>query len=105
MGVSGQCHALAVLYPWEKDPKYSLDRRLGRPQSSLDAEARRQILGPPVDQTPPSSSLLSDTIPTELPQHMLKPVGTHILITTQFSDLYLCIIVISINSDMKFKGL
>jgi hypothetical protein len=20
MGVSGQCHALAVLYPWEKDP-------------------------------------------------------------------------------------
>jgi hypothetical protein len=28
-GVSGQHHALAVLYPREKDPQYPLDRRLG----------------------------------------------------------------------------
>jgi hypothetical protein len=33
MGVSGQRHALAALYPREKDPRYPLDRRLGGPQS------------------------------------------------------------------------
>jgi hypothetical protein len=26
MGVSGQCHAPAVLYPWGKDPRYPMDR-------------------------------------------------------------------------------
>jgi hypothetical protein len=30
--VSGQGHALAVLYPLGKDPRYPLDRRLGGPQ-------------------------------------------------------------------------
>jgi hypothetical protein len=32
MGVSGQRHAPAALYPWGKDPRYPLDRRLGGPQ-------------------------------------------------------------------------
>jgi hypothetical protein len=32
-GVSGQRHAPAVLYHRGKDPQYSLDRRLGGPQS------------------------------------------------------------------------
>jgi hypothetical protein len=32
-GVSGQRHASAMLYPWGKDPRYPLDRRLGGPQS------------------------------------------------------------------------
>jgi hypothetical protein len=44
MGVSGQRHALAVLYPRGKDPRYPLDRRLVGPRASLDAEARRKIL-------------------------------------------------------------
>jgi hypothetical protein len=33
MGVSGQRHAPAALYPWGKDPRYPLERRLGGPQS------------------------------------------------------------------------
>jgi hypothetical protein len=33
MGVSGQRHAPAALYPRRKDPRYPLDRRLGGPQS------------------------------------------------------------------------
>jgi hypothetical protein len=32
-GVSGQGHAPAALYPWRKDPRYPLDRKLGGPQS------------------------------------------------------------------------
>jgi hypothetical protein len=32
-GVSGQRHAPAALYPRGKDPWYTLDRRLGGPQS------------------------------------------------------------------------
>jgi hypothetical protein len=32
-GVSGQRHAIAVIYPLGKDPRYSLYRRLGGPQS------------------------------------------------------------------------
>jgi hypothetical protein len=33
MGVSGQRHAPAALYPRRKDPQYPLDRRLVGPQS------------------------------------------------------------------------
>jgi hypothetical protein len=33
MGVSGQRHAPAAFYPWRKDPRYPLYRRLGGPQS------------------------------------------------------------------------
>jgi hypothetical protein len=35
MGVSGQLHAPAALYPRGKDPRYPLDRRLFGPQRSL----------------------------------------------------------------------
>jgi hypothetical protein len=33
MGVNGQRHAPAALYPRGKKPRYPLDRRLGGPQS------------------------------------------------------------------------
>jgi hypothetical protein len=33
MGVSGQSHAPAALYPRGKEPRYPLDRRLGGPRS------------------------------------------------------------------------
>jgi hypothetical protein len=33
MGVSGQRHAPAALYPRGKEPRYPLDRRLGGPES------------------------------------------------------------------------
>jgi hypothetical protein len=38
MGVSGQRHAPAALYP-EKDPRYPLDRKLGGPQSYMETDA------------------------------------------------------------------
>jgi hypothetical protein len=44
MGVSGQRHAPAALYPRGKKPRYPLDRRLGGPQSR--SGARRKILCP-----------------------------------------------------------
>jgi hypothetical protein len=46
MGVSGQRHAPAALYPRGKNPRYPLDRRLGGwvgPRTGLDAGARRKI--------------------------------------------------------------
>jgi hypothetical protein len=42
MGVSGQHHAPAALYPF----RYPLDKRLGGPRVGLDAAARRKILCP-----------------------------------------------------------
>jgi hypothetical protein len=33
IGVSGQRHAPVALYPWGKDPRYPLDRRLRGPHS------------------------------------------------------------------------
>jgi hypothetical protein len=44
MGVSGQHHALAALYPRGKDPRYPLYRRLGEPQSQ--SGRRGKILRP-----------------------------------------------------------
>jgi hypothetical protein len=50
MGVSGQHHAPAALYPRGKDPRYPLYRRgtggwVG-PRAGLDTEARGKILYP-----------------------------------------------------------
>jgi hypothetical protein len=66
MGVSGQRHAPAALYP-----RYLLDRRLGGIQSRLDTEARGKILFASAgDRTSisRSSSTLLDTVLTELPR-------------------------------------
>jgi hypothetical protein len=46
MGVSGQHHALATLYPRGKDPRYPLYRSLGGPRAGLDTECRGKILCP-----------------------------------------------------------
>jgi hypothetical protein len=72
MGVSGEHHAPAALYHRGIYPRYPLDRKLGGPQSRLDAEARRKILwlcrgsnpGPPV---------LSQTL------YWARPIHTEIL--------------------------
>jgi hypothetical protein len=40
MGVSGQRHTPAALYPRGKDPRYPLYRRLVGPRADLDTEAR-----------------------------------------------------------------
>jgi hypothetical protein len=46
MGVSGQHHAPAALYPRGKDPRYPLYRRLGGPQSRSGHRGYRKILSP-----------------------------------------------------------
>jgi hypothetical protein len=42
MGVSGQHHASAALYPRGKDPRYPLYRRLGGPQSRSGCSGFRE---------------------------------------------------------------
>jgi hypothetical protein len=42
MGMSGQRHAPAALYPRGKDPRYPLYRRLGGPQSRSGHRGRRK---------------------------------------------------------------
>jgi hypothetical protein len=49
MGVSGQHHAPAVLYPRGKDPRYPLYRRLGGPQTQRLEE---KSFAPAGDRTP-----------------------------------------------------
>jgi hypothetical protein len=44
MGVSGQHHAPAVLYPRGKEPRYHCTGGWVGPRASLDIEARRKIL-------------------------------------------------------------
>jgi hypothetical protein len=52
MGVSGQRHAPAALYPPGKHPRYSLYRKLGGPRAGLDTEARGKILWPCLESNP-----------------------------------------------------
>jgi hypothetical protein len=49
MGVSGQRHAPAALYPRGKDPRYPLDRRLGGSQTQGLEEKSSVPVG---DRTP-----------------------------------------------------
>jgi hypothetical protein len=43
MGVSGQRHAPAALYPWGKDPRYPSNRGCVGPRAGLNAEVRGKI--------------------------------------------------------------
>jgi hypothetical protein len=52
MGVSGQHHAPAALYPRGKDSRYSLDRRLGGLQSRSGHRGYKKSSAPAGDQTP-----------------------------------------------------
>jgi hypothetical protein len=42
MGVSGQRHTPAALYPRGKDPRYPLNRRLGGPQNRSGRRGRKK---------------------------------------------------------------
>jgi hypothetical protein len=46
MGVSGQCHAPATLYPWERTPGTHRTGGWVGPRASLDMEVRGKILLP-----------------------------------------------------------
>jgi hypothetical protein len=52
MGVSGQRHAPAALYPRGKDPRYPLYRRLGGPQPVWTQRLEEKYFAPVGDQTP-----------------------------------------------------
>jgi hypothetical protein len=64
MGVSGQRHTSATLYPRGKDPLYPLNRRLVGLRAGLDTEARGKTFASTGDRAPVvrSSSMWSDTI-------------------------------------------
>jgi hypothetical protein len=55
MGVSGQHHVLAALYPRGKDPRYPLYRRLGGPQSRSGHRLEVKSFAPAGDRTSSSS--------------------------------------------------
>jgi hypothetical protein len=50
MGVSGQRHAPAALYPRRKDPRYPLVKRLGGPQSRSGRWGKKKNLDRPIVQ-------------------------------------------------------
>jgi hypothetical protein len=89
MGLSGQRHAPAALYPRGKDPRYPLDRKLGGPQSRLDAEARRKILclhrGPN-----PGRPVRSQTMLSELPRFLPDDQPNLIMETEQVFETFVC---------------
>jgi hypothetical protein len=70
-GVSGQRHAPAALEPRVKDPLYSLDRRLGGPQSW-----KNPLLLSGIEPRPPRRPVCSRTIYSQLPQ--LLRVGVYL---------------------------
>jgi hypothetical protein len=57
MGVSGQSHAPASLYPWGKDPWYPLDRRASDPVWSQRLEEKSSASV--ADRTPVVQSVVS----------------------------------------------
>jgi hypothetical protein len=71
MGVSGQHHAPAALYPRGKDPRYPVDKRLGGPQSRSGRRGQKKNPLPLLGIEPRSTSPQSDTILTELPRLLL----------------------------------
>jgi len=74
MGVSGQLHASAALYPGKKTPCTHSTGGLVGPRSGLDTEVRGKILCLGLGSKPDrrSSSPESDTILTELLLLLLK---------------------------------
>jgi hypothetical protein len=64
MGVSGQRHATAALYPRGKDPRYPMYRRLGGPQSrSGHRGSRKNLLPPPgIEPRSPGRPARSQTL-------------------------------------------
>jgi hypothetical protein len=86
MGVSGQHHAPAALYPRGKDPRYPLYRRLGGPQSrSGHKRLEEKSFAPAGDRTPiarSSSPLVrhytawANPAPTKNRNQSLSPVNT-----------------------------
>jgi hypothetical protein len=53
MGVSGQRHAPAALYPRGKNPRYPLDKRLGWPQEPVWTQGLEEKSSAPAgDRTP-----------------------------------------------------
>jgi hypothetical protein len=52
MGVSGQHHAQAALYPLGKDPRYPLYSRLGGPQNRSGHRLEEKSFAPAGDRTP-----------------------------------------------------
>jgi hypothetical protein len=52
MGVSGQYHASAALYPRGKDPRYPLDRRLDGPQPVWTQGLEEKFSASVGDRTP-----------------------------------------------------
>jgi hypothetical protein len=84
MGVSGQRHVPAALYPRRKDPLYPLDRRLDGPQSrSGHRGLRKNPFASAGEQTSivRSSSPWPDTILTEL-------LGSHTISTPTYIYIY-----------------
>jgi hypothetical protein len=90
MGVSGQHHAPAALYPRGKDPRYPLDTRLSGPRVGLDAGATRKILclcrGSNPDRPAHCQSLYCLSYAALLEQYVvgtLKKVASQFIINTR----------------------
>jgi hypothetical protein len=89
MGVSGQHHAPAVLYPGEGTPGTHCTGGWVGPRAGLDAEARGKILCL-CRGSNPGHPVHSHTILTELPQLL------HFILYILFTELLLILIVLRV---------
>jgi hypothetical protein len=72
MGLSGQCHAPAALYPRERTRRYPLNRRLGGPQCRSGHRLQERSFASGGDRTPAVQSVVRySTILPELPQTVM----------------------------------
>jgi hypothetical protein len=96
MGVSGQHHAPAAIYPREMDLPYPLDRRLGGPQSRSGHEKKILLPLPGIEPRSPGRLVRSQTL------YWLSYPGSFLFeLQTEFSDILHELWLQRVNTDSE----
>jgi hypothetical protein len=101
MGLSGQRHAPAALYPRRKDPRYLLYRRLGGPQNRSGHRGLRKnpLPLPEIEPRSPGRPARKDSILPELTRLLKEEVTLPNYIYFRLSWLMLFKEIIAVYSE------